>query len=94
MRKNDSLCRLGGEEFIMLLPDTPEGEAAVAAEKIRRLIENQIFTTGDKAVHLTASFGIAQLDYDLDPRLISQYSKADHALYIAKQNGRNQVIAV
>jgi diguanylate cyclase (GGDEF)-like protein len=94
MRKNDSLCRLGGEEFIMLLPDTPEGEAAAAAEKIRRLIENQIFTTGDKPVHLTASFGIAQLDYNLDPRLISQYSKADHALYIAKQNGRNQVIAV
>jgi diguanylate cyclase (GGDEF)-like protein len=94
IRKSDSLCRLGGEEFIILLPDTSEGKAAAVAEKLRQLIENHIFVAGDKPVRISASFGIASLDYSEDPRLINQYSKVDHALYIAKQNGRNQVIAV
>lgn len=94
IRKGDSLCRLGGEEFIILLPGTTEGEASAVAEKLRELIEHHIFTAGEKPVRLSASFGIARLDYSLDPTLISQYSKVDHALYIAKETGRNRVVAV
>lgn len=94
IRKGDSVCRLGGEEFIILLPGTPESEAVAVAEKLREFIEHHIFTAGERPVRLSASFGTARLDYNLDPTLISQYSKVDHALYIAKQTGRNRVVAV
>ncbi len=94
IRKSDFICRLGGEEFILLLPDTSPGEAETVAEKLRSIIETTQFNAGGKPVRITASFGVSALDLSLDPTLVHQYSSADSALYQAKQNGRNRVVAV
>lgn len=88
MRKMDSVGRFGGEEFIVLLPDTPERGAEVAMERLRRRIEG---TPGPAAgIVMTVSIGVAQYrDGDTVERLLR---RADSALYSAKSAGRNQVV--
>ena len=93
VRKNDSVCRFGGEEFILLLPEISLPDAANAAEKLRRVVEESVFRIEGHDIKITASFGVARLDRSADPALISQYSVVDKALYTAKQNGRNRVVA-
>jgi two-component system, sensor histidine kinase LadS len=89
-RASDICGRYGGEEFIILLPETELQGAVELAEKIRRcVIEIQI--EGVENQQISASFGVAILDHqDWQADLISQ---ADQALYTAKRSGRNQVVA-
>ena len=91
IRKYDTLCRLGGEEFILLLPQTVIVEATDVAEKIRQHIASHPFCIDHDNVYITASFGVAKLVPSADPALIHQYSGADQALYLAKRSGRNCV---
>ncbi|MDM8564210.1 diguanylate cyclase [Candidatus Halobeggiatoa sp. HSG11] len=84
-RKNDIPIRWGGEEFIILLPETSIQGAKKFAERIKQTIETHNFTG---AGHQTASFGISRL-IDDHIMLIKQ---ADDALYEAKENGRNMVV--
>ena len=91
IRKYDTLCRLGGEEFIILLPQATLDDGLAAAENLRKLIDAYRFTADKEPVHLTASFGVALLNPSEDPALINQYNIVDHALYLAKQSGRNCV---
>lgn len=91
IRKYDTLCRLGGEEFLLLLPKTTADEALSVAEKLRCLLEQHTFFITDHILHITASFGVARLSYTSDPKVIAQYAKVDNALYLAKQCGRNCV---
>ncbi len=84
-RQSDIPIRWGGEEFIILLPETDKQGAKKLAERIRCTIETYGFTT---AGHQTASFGVAILVDDYQT-LIKQ---ADKALYKAKENGRNIVV--
>ncbi len=86
LREADFFARWGGEEFIVLLPDTDLGKAISVAEKLRRRIESSRF--GDN-LRVTASFGVAQLSSEDDRT--SLLLKADKALYRAKMEGKNRV---
>ncbi|CAI8197595.1 MAG: diguanylate cyclase [Sulfurovum sp.] len=87
IREHDILSRWGGEEFMILLPDTNIENAFKVAEKIRAKIESQTFTK--RYLSLTASFGVSALrDEDTAENLIK---RADNALYESKNQGRNLV---
>jgi len=92
LRENDTLGRLGGEEFCILMPDTTGEAAVLAAERFRALIANiDTVQAGNASLHFTASFGVSQLDMenaDFDALL----KQVDNALYQAKAAGRNCVI--
>ncbi len=85
VRRTDSVFRVGGEEFLILMPETGVREAAVLAEKIRNLVESQSFSPADQ---VTVSLGIAESDGTVNPSDL--YRQADTALYRAKANGRNK----
>jgi diguanylate cyclase (GGDEF)-like protein len=87
VRASDFAARFGGEEFLLLLPETDRHGAMELAEKVRRQIERtELVQTGP----ITASFGVAGLPEDaVDPRELIR--KADRALYMAKAQGRNRV---
>lgn len=96
VRKNELVCRYGGDEFCVILPDLSIQNAAVFAEKIRKLIENNpdlAYRTAGKVatIRVTASIGVASVSgvkaFDPDKLL----KAADRALYRAKSAGRNQV---
>lgn len=90
LRKYDSLFRYGGEEFLMLLPETSLDNAAVLLNRIRETLAATPITSGNgTVVHLTASFGVAQLaGHEV---IEDALEHADHALLAAKANGRNKV---
>lgn len=89
LRDSDSLCRWGGEEFIMLLPKCNSAHAEVLAQKIRNTINRkQVLVNGNK-IHLSASFGISQ--YIPEESRDQLIQRADSALYQAKSHGRNCV---
>jgi diguanylate cyclase (GGDEF)-like protein len=87
IRASDFAARFGGEEFLLLLPETDRRGSIELAEKIRKQIERAaLVTTGP----ITASFGVAGLPEDaVDPNELVR--KADRALYMAKAQGRNRV---
>lgn len=90
LRKYDSLFRYGGEEFLLLLPNTTLSNAAILIERIREtLVATPITTRNGAVIQLTASFGVAQLSRH--EAIESALEHADHALLAAKANGRNQV---
>lgn len=90
LRKVDVMCRFGGEEFIILLPETEESEAAHAAERICTAISSGRIKSEKGTVKVTVSIGVAELNqsYNSIEKLISA---ADKALYTAKESGRNRV---
>jgi len=90
-RTGDSVARLGGEEFLLLLPDTSQPQARVIAEKVRRLLEETPLPIKDGLLYLTASFGIACLEACVPGTYEGLYAAADKALYKAKASGRNRV---
>jgi diguanylate cyclase (GGDEF)-like protein len=86
IRKEDTLTRWGGEEFMIILPDTNLDDAKALAEKLRSLIQHHPFKSIQQ---ITASFGVAQVQQNLDIDANTQL--VDAALYRAKENGRNRV---
>ncbi|MCJ8318534.1 MAG: sensor domain-containing diguanylate cyclase [Colwellia sp.] len=93
LRNVDLAGRWGGEEFIILLPDTTAEQALEIIDRIRVSIENISFSDGssDQTFNITVSFGISDSSLAGIP-LKEIISKADKALYQAKENGRNQVV--
>ena len=92
-RKSDLACRFGGEEFILLLPETSIEGASVIAEKIRRSVEDFSLTLENGSqVKLTISLGLSSLDFERDDSIEDIIKRADTALYKAKETGRNKVI--
>jgi len=90
LRRSDLLGRYGGEEFMVLLPDTPLDRAQVIAERLRKQIANTPMITDHGPIHISASFGIAEMDetcLDIDTLL----TYADRAAYSAKLEGKNRV---
>jgi len=87
-RTEDIVCRYGGEEFTILLPDTNVESAAALAERLRQAIVEGHFLYRDKPVIVTCSFGVANLRGTVPPSLVEL---ADEALYRAKHAGRNRV---
>ncbi len=86
IRDEDILSRYGGEEFVIILPERNLKGARAVAERIRKLIENASF---DKVGHVTISAGVS--DFMQGDNKESVFKKADNALYIAKNGGRNRV---
>jgi diguanylate cyclase (GGDEF)-like protein len=90
LRPSDFAVRYGGEELLIILPDTPETVALMIAERLaQRLRQAVVFD--DMRVplpHLTASFGVASLQPDDDEHTLIDH--ADAALYRAKEGGRNR----
>lgn len=91
IRRTDSVSRWGGDEFMILLPDTSIKDGAALAEKIRSRLARKEFLLQGTRVELTASFGIVSLDGNDDNNLEIAYRMADQALYRAKENGSNRV---
>ncbi len=85
-RDGDSLCRWGGEEFVLLCADAPLQAACRIAEKLRVLISGHAWSN---RIALHCSFGVAQMCLKED--IGSLFRRADEALYHAKQHGRNRV---
>ena len=91
-RKSDIVCRWGGEEFVILLPNTNTNGAFIISERIRKAIENMKINLDDnKRFNITASFGVSQVKYEIDNHIDCAISRADDALYEAKESGRNKV---
>lgn len=94
VRGADLACRYGGEEFVVVMPDTDGTLAAAVAERLRVSIEAVPFRVNGRAepLSVTASLGIATLK-DGEAAASSVFQRADEALYTAKRSGRNRVVA-
>src|SRR6478752_4605090 len=92
-RNIDLACRYGGEEFVIVMPETDMAVATVVAERLRRRIASEPFAIQQGARHLevTISIGIAALSSGGD-NAASILKRADQALYRAKRDGRNRVV--
>ncbi|MCD1266188.1 PleD family two-component system response regulator [Shinella sp. AETb1-6] len=94
VRGADLACRYGGEEFVLVMPDTTPDMAAGVAERLRAIVESEPFRIPgtDVALSVTASLGIAAMlpGGDTPDALLK---RADNALYEAKRSGRNRVVA-
>jgi diguanylate cyclase len=90
LRESDFLARFGGEEFVVLMPETDLDSAVIAAEKLRVAVEQCQFHYQNAQVSITISAGLAQLHKDDSTE--SLFKRADEAMYRAKQAGRNQCL--
>jgi len=94
IRGIDLACRLGGEEFVVVMPDTDLAKAYLIGERLRQCIAATPFYVGDRAsaLKLSASVGVAAIEQPSDtPSRILK--RADQALYCAKRDGRNCVVS-
>lgn len=91
LRTSDVFCRIGGEEFAALLPETDMDNAARIAERLRISIEQMVVISGDDKIQFTACMGLAQLKKN-DTTAEEVLKRADKALYEAKESGRNRVV--
>jgi diguanylate cyclase (GGDEF)-like protein len=89
LRGSDLFGRWGGEEFIVLMPDTAIGEAVQAAERLRQAIHELEFAGEDTRFGITVSIGVAQLEAAETADMLVQ--RVDKALYAAKHAGRDRV---
>lgn len=90
LRETDIFARLGGEEFVVLLPDTNLNRAAIVAEHLRQAIADSKFSLSNGEINYSVSIGIAMLK-STDTCIEDCLLRADSAMYRAKQNGRNRV---
>lgn len=92
-RPSDVLCRFGGEEFIIILPNTTLEGAANVMEKVRQAIEQMKVEAESSVINFTVSIGVTSrvVGSDTDHQLMVSY--ADKQLYSAKETGRNKVVA-
>jgi two-component system cell cycle response regulator len=94
IRGIDLACRYGGEEFVIVMPETDLHVAGMVAERLRRAIAGEPFTVhkGGKRIDVTASIGLATLEMKAED-IGDVMKRADNALYRAKREGRNRVVA-
>jgi diguanylate cyclase (GGDEF)-like protein len=93
LRKHDIVGRIGGEEFLVICPDSSLDDAAIVAERIRQVICEQPIGDGIKAATVAVSAGVTSI-LDNDYRSEKLFSRADMALYKAKDEGRNRVVVL
>ena len=94
IRGIDLACRYGGEEFVIVMPETDLTVAGMVAERLRRSIAGETFAVnkGTKRIDVTISIGLATLDHKGEP-VADVLKRADMALYRAKHDGRNRVVS-
>lgn len=90
-RATDLPARFGGEEFVVLMPETDATSALGVANRMRELVERTLFAVDNNrnTIHLTVSIGLANIEENDSPEKLLK--RADEALYIAKNSGRNNV---
>lgn len=95
VRGMDLACRYGGEEFVIVMPDTPPHVAAEVAERLRAQIESDGFSieNGARSIEVTVSVGVTSLIQSEAETAKALLKRADEALYEAKQTGRNRVVS-
>ncbi|MEM1113146.1 MAG: GGDEF domain-containing protein [Pseudomonadota bacterium] len=91
-RSSDVVARVGGEEFLLVLPNTNMGAARILAERIRQAIADEPMIVDGQAIPITISLGVAGSNGHANLDVLS--SEADQAMYIAKRGGRNRVASV
>lgn len=91
VRRSDVISRYGGEEFTILLPDTALKEAISTIARIRRYLTKKFFLHENKRLLITFSAGVTQ--YQAGESQEDLFKRADEALYRAKKNGKNQIVA-
>lgn len=89
-RENDTIARWGGEEFLLLLPNTHLEGAATVAEKLQKRIEQEIFAYNDLEIKITITCGVSSCKRGMDYK--EAITVADSCLYTGKQEGRNTII--
>jgi len=89
LRKQDIVARWGGEEFILLLPETNLEGGGIVAEKVRKTISQYEFRYNNKIILISITFGVSE--YSIDKSIDGCIKEADKALYRGKNNGRNRV---
>ena len=94
IRGIDLACRYGGEEFVIVMPETDLHVASMVAERLRRAIAGEPFAVnkGAKRIAVTISIGLATLETKGEP-IADVLKRADRALYRAKNDGRNRVVS-
>ena len=90
LREHDVLCRLGGEEFGVMLPETREEGAMLLAERLRRCVQDMVTRYKSHQIKITISLGVAQ-NIPEEDSFAKLESRADEALFKAKRDGRNRV---
>lgn len=91
IRNSDMAFRYGGEEFVVILPETKKEKATIIVERLRKLISNSSFEINDRKTKITVSGGIDGFDEKpLEKDIL--ISNTDKALYLAKRRGRNRVV--
>ncbi len=93
LRESDLFARTGGEEFCILLPETDLTEACTIAERLRKLCECSALAPNHPELRVSASLGVATM-HAHDTTFHSLFARADRALYLAKDQGRNRIAAL
>ena len=91
LRADDLLVRMGGDEFAVLFRNTNTEAASQVAERLRRAVEGAQIVAGGRHFYLGASIGLADIDGAEDPVMV--LARADAAMYLAKQRGRNRTVS-
>lgn len=93
-REYDILCRYGGEEFLIILPETGLSTAITVAERYRQKIAEAVIEIDQQKLRLTISIGVTEAQSDETETRDMVIARADEALYQAKEQGRNQVVVL
>ena len=91
MRPQDTLARFGGEEFVILMPDTCLEEGVQTIVRLQRALTQRFFAAGDTRLFITFSAGVAELGKDEPP--MEAIQRADRGMYQAKRAGKNKVVS-
>ena len=91
-RASDVVARTGGEEYLLVLPDTGLDAARILAERIRVAIAERPMVVDHQRISITVSLGVASVVGEVDLDALSR--EADRAMYLAKRGGRNRVASV
>jgi diguanylate cyclase (GGDEF)-like protein/PAS domain S-box-containing protein len=92
LRATDIVGRYGGEEFVILLPETDYHQVQMVAEHMRANLEQTLIVTDSQSLQITVSLGVATMTADDSYELDALLSRADHALLLAKKQGRNRIV--